>query len=154
MADGKSKHSVVLGDNDKHELKLEVDGIRGAVDDYDEQNKLLIEKKTILSFKFLDKPRDEHIKQVLAYAYMLRKSGYEVDKAIIIYILRTMEEMPKQFEININDYDLNSFWSEMVKKANTILKHIKDKTLPPRKISWYCNYCNYTDLCFTRGELA
>ena len=150
MEDGRSKHAVVLGD--KHEFRIEWKGIRGSIDDFDSVRGIIVEKKTTYTFKGI--PRKNHITQLSYYAAMLQDLGYEVRKGVLLYIKRTMDELPVEFDYDLTNFDGENIRKEMLKKANDLRQKIKDRVLPKRKISYYCSYCPFSDLCFKYGDVV
>jgi CRISPR/Cas system-associated exonuclease Cas4 (RecB family) len=87
---GTAVHYIISEGEDRNlteeRLELEIDGfrIRGRFDVYTEEKEILDYK--ITSMWSLEKP--EWTKQINVYAYMLRKTGFEVEKGFIYAILR------------------------------------------------------------------
>jgi CRISPR/Cas system-associated exonuclease Cas4 (RecB family) len=139
-----------------HEFELEWRGIRGQIDEYDDELGYIIEKKTT---KDIPKtPYEHHVKQVLYYMVLLRENGYKVNKAEILYIARDGVE---SFDIDLTPYfadtkgglsEYDKLRLEMLDKADKLRKFIKDKVLPPREIGWVCDYCDYRNYCFLYGD--
>ena len=150
MEDGRSKHSIALGD--KHEFRVEWNGIRASIDDYDSVRGIIIEKKTTYTYKGI--PRRNHILQLQYYAAILQDLGYEVRKGVLLYIKRTMDEMPVEFDYDLSNFDGELIRREMLKKANDLRQKLKDRVLPKRNISYYCQFCRYSDLCFKYSDVV
>ncbi|MGC9001285.1 PD-(D/E)XK nuclease family protein [Caldisericum sp.] len=87
---GTAVHYIISEGEDRNlteeRLELEIDGfrIRGRFDVYTEEKEILDYK--ITSMWSLEKP--EWTKQINVYAYMLRRTGFEVEKGFIYAILR------------------------------------------------------------------
>jgi CRISPR/Cas system-associated exonuclease Cas4 (RecB family) len=150
MEDGRSKHAIVLAD--KHEFRVEWKGIRASIDDYDSIRGIIIEKKTTYTYKGI--PRRNHIQQLHYYAAILQDLGYEVRKGVLLYIKRTMDELPIEFDYDLTNFDGEAIRKEMLKKANNLKQMIKDRVLPKRNISYYCLYCGHSDLCFKYEDVV
>jgi CRISPR/Cas system-associated exonuclease Cas4 (RecB family) len=140
----------------KHEFEVEWRGIRGHIDEYDDELGYLIEKKTVKELPRT--PYEAHVKQVLYYMVLLRENGYKVNKAEILYIARDGVE---NFVVDLAPYYVETKGSlseydklrlEMLDKAERLKKFLKDKVLPPREIGWFCDYCDYRNYCFLYGD--
>jgi CRISPR/Cas system-associated exonuclease Cas4 (RecB family) len=104
---GSAVHYIIAEGEDRNlteeRLEIEIDGfrIRGRFDVYTEEKEILDYK--ITSMWSLEKP--EWTKQINVYAYMLRRTGFEVEKGFIYAILRdwnkrqAKETMPIPFAV-------------------------------------------------------
>jgi CRISPR/Cas system-associated exonuclease Cas4 (RecB family) len=104
---GTAVHYIISEGEDRNlteeRLEIEIDGfrVRGRFDVYTEEKEILDYK--ITSMWSLEKP--EWTKQINVYAYMLRKTGFEVEKGFIYAILRdwnkrqAKETMPIPFVV-------------------------------------------------------
>jgi len=146
IEDGRSKHTIVLGDPEFHEYKIEYMGIRGTIDDYDSKTGTIFEKKTTM--RLPKSPRPEHELQLKYYGAMMKELGFKVNTGIIIYILRTMDDLPIEFQYDFSNLDAKAILNSMLLRANNLKEMIKKRELPKRNISWYCWYCPVSDICF------
>ncbi|MGC9100873.1 MAG: PD-(D/E)XK nuclease family protein [Caldisericum sp.] len=104
---GTAVHYIIAEGEDQNlteeRLEIEIDGfrIRGRFDVYTEEKEILDYK--ITSMWSLEKP--EWTRQINVYAYMLRRTGFEVEKGFIYAILRdwnkrqAKETMPIPFVV-------------------------------------------------------
>jgi len=108
------------------------------VQDTDEE--IIVEVKSIKSFKYLTKPKPEHIMQLMPYL-----KAMNLKKGALVYVNK-MDLAVKVFEI---DYD-EDLVIKAFDKAEMIYNAIVNKT-PPEKIKlaerWQCSYCDYELEC-------
>jgi CRISPR/Cas system-associated exonuclease Cas4 (RecB family) len=139
---GRSLHKTALTKG--HETPVDYAGIRGTVDEYDEETGTLIEKKFVTT-KLQDIPHN-YINQIRYYGALLEKHGKKVNKMFLLVVNVTGEvtvyEVPK---------DESSF-DELLRKANELKKALDTNTLPKRNIGVECTYCDFFSYCFSDDE--
>ena len=118
--------------------------LAGRLDDLvlieDADLEMVMEVKSIKSFKYLSKPKPEHIMQLMPYL-----KAMSMKQGALVYVCKT-DLMFKTFLI---DYD-EKVVVQAFDKAEMIHQHLKDGTMPPKinlKDQWKCNYCDYQLEC-------
>jgi len=87
--------------------------------------------KTFVEFKTSEWVFDEHIEQGNIYAVML-----DIDKFYICY-------MPKSDQIKCKEFERTWTEKEVVERIQQLLGH----TEPPRREGYWCNYCEFRNMC-------
>lgn len=72
--------------------------LSGKADLLDIDNKKIIDYKTTSSFKFVKKDFEDYRLQLLIYAWLFKKIGYEVNKGEIVAILRDWQRSKAQYD--------------------------------------------------------
>lgn len=114
----------------------------------------LIEIKTIDTLP--DKPKKEHAKQAILYAYFLNKyRGYNFNLVQLLYISRGKVKS-KIFDIEINESILMKA-ENMVKGYLETLKEHLDMNVPPPLTNKYvdksqCFFCDYNYICDSKQK--
>lgn len=127
----------------EHELQLEFEGIVGTVDDFEPEEGLLIDKKTC---KLIPKEAySHHKKQIEYYIWLLKKNGHDVKKAYVLYI----DIVNKKLELfPVFARNLDVIEKEILERKNMLLEALNNKEMPPRSMSWLCDYCSFSGRCF------
>jgi len=141
---GELIHSVPILESG-HEVEIEWEGIRGRIDEYDEEKGILIEKKT--TRKLPSSPYPHHVKQLQIYMFMLTKLEKPVRHMFLWYFDLTNPDDPVRVFRVEPQISLN-FEQELLMKRDALIFALKSGKIPPRKITWYCRYCKYAHLCF------
>ncbi|MCI4436747.1 MAG: CRISPR-associated protein Cas4 [Ignisphaera sp.] len=117
----------------KIEKLVSVDGndvwLVGRVDLYiaDRQKNV----KTFVEFKTSEWIFEEHIEQANIYAYMLN-----TDKFYICY-------MPKSDQIKCKEFERTWTEQEVIQR----IKQLLSDSEPPKRENYWCNYCEFKNLC-------
>jgi len=147
MAIGKAIHEIPFFSSTGHELEVEMDGIYGHIDEYLEDFKMIIDKKTCRSIP--REPYPHHVKQVEMYGVMLTEKGYDVEKLGVIYIDVVSPDVKAYSWTPMFDPQLLK--EEMLLKRDILLEALKTGVPPPRHVSWECYYCPFANQCFSEG---
>ena len=110
----------------------------------------LLEIKSINHFGFerLDgEPLDDHRRQANLYLHGLRKAGFEIDEALILYKNKNtaaMKEFIITYDEKLAEYDIDKFENvaEWAKSADTPAR-------PYDIDDWHCSYCRHQKLCWS-----
>lgn len=114
----------------------------------------LIEIKSIESLP--DKPKKEHAKQAILYAYFLNKyRGYNFNLVQLLYISRGKVKA-KIFDIEINESILMKVENMVNGYIDTLKEHI-DMNVPPPLTNKYvdksqCFFCDYNYICDSKQK--
>ena len=105
------------------------------------QEYYLLEIKTseYSSFKELNKPKDQHIDQVICYCSLLG-----LKKALVLYIERSTGET-KCFEVNVSNEQVQ----ETFDRIHRVMQSVEDNVAPPRLPNgdYWCTFCKYKKRC-------
>lgn len=101
---------------------------------------VVVDVKTIKSFDYLEKPKKEHILQVMMYlkALSIKKGG-------LLYIKKDDMQI-KYFEF---EYDPKVV-ADLISRADTVHKALTEGTYPSKvemADRWQCRYCSYSLEC-------
>ena len=133
---------------EKHELRLEWEGIIGTVDEYEDG--ILIDKKTCR--KIPKRPYPDHVIQVEYYSILLMESGHPVMEVGICYIDVNdcvIEVLPVDLK-----RDIQTVKEEMLEARDELLENLENKTLPEREWNWLCeDYCELFQICFLSDDV-
>jgi hypothetical protein len=144
-----------IPDDDPRHLDI----IYGSIDDIlPIGDKWMICDKKTTKQKSLDylkrqtsRPNDGHMDQINRYRVLLKKC-YDIDAEFgcVVYIPNSITEethriVPKAFKLKPIEETL----TDMIEKSKIIKKSLKEKLLPPRTITWLCDYCPYASKCAT-----
>jgi CRISPR/Cas system-associated exonuclease Cas4 (RecB family) len=155
MWQGKVMHEMPL--TEKHELKLEYEGVKTSIDEYDPRTKTLIEKKFT---DFVPKNRREmeryfshYILQVQLEALFLIENGYEVDKAFLLFVKRGKpDDKPaiNAFEVHVDLERVKKTFEDRLGVAREILSREEPPDVPERytPYDYPCSYCSYRGRCY------
>ena len=154
---GKIAHTMPLSEHS--ELQLEFCGVKTRIDEYLEDEKVLIEKKTA---EFIPKDRGEleryyqhYIEQVNFETLFLIENGYDVRQSFLLFIkLESQVERGrrplKAFEV-IFDYEaVKSKFYERLENIKSVLSKDYPPDVPENfNFSDYpCSYCKYRARCW------
>jgi hypothetical protein len=151
---GRKLHELnVLGK--EMEITLEYDGVVGRIDEYDPENKILLEKKTT-TFT----PREITpitFRQAEYEKWLLEKNGREVRKCFVLYI-DFVNDTVRAFEVNPRDSQ--TIGNEIRERKSRILDARKWGILPPRTPFYLdsrgqllsCSVCPTFHLCYLGEE--
>lgn len=125
----------------EHEVELNVNGIVGSADEY--QDGLLLEKKTC---KIIPKtPYLHHKKQAEYYSMLLQMSGKPVNKIALLYI-DICDKKIKVFTFKPRKSSVIK--QEMYWKKEQLEKALKNNKPPARSMGWLCSYCSFCAKCW------
>lgn len=142
--------------NKEMEMPVEWEGIAGIVDEYDPDEKILLDKK-ITAWIPKEGARLHHIRQVEYYAVLLKKNNKPVEKAYVAYIDPHKNKI-KTHTVKIRP--LPEIEREMLDKRDYIMESVRNGILPPRNVvPWeeeglnlVCEYCSYISRCMREGK--
>jgi len=155
MWQGKMLHKMPL--TAMHELKLEYQGVKTSIDEYDSKTGTLIEKKFV---EFVPKtPRDleryynHYVTQVLLEALFLTENSYVVNKAFLLFVKRGKpDDKPaiNAFEVKVDLAKARRIFEENVTKAREILAMDEPPEIPGHytPFDYPCSYCSYRARCY------
>jgi len=118
-------------------------------------DKTLIEIKTIDALP--DKPKPEHMKQAIMYAYFLNRfKNYNIDLVQLLYVSRGKIDI-KVFDIPITTQLLDKVDISIKEYINDLKRHI-DMNVPPPLTNKYidknkCFFCDYSYICQTTSNI-
>ena len=145
---GELVHSVPILENG-HEVEIEWEGIRGRIDEYDEELGIMIEKKT--TRKLPSSPYPHHVKQLQIYAFMLSKLGKPLRYMFLWYFDLTNPDDPVRVFRVEPQFGL-SMEQELLTRRDALVFALKSGRIPPRHIGWFCRYCKYAHMCFMSDD--
>lgn len=158
MWEGRMLHLMPLTEG--HELKLEYEGVKTSIDEYDPESKVLIEKKFV-SFipkddSELNKYYSHYVKQVEYEALILDRNGKPVSRAFILFVCRGEPEqnrpMIKVHEVPVDDLDaIERRFREEVTVYELILSNPSPPAIPEEftPFDYPCTYCKYRARCWS-----
>lgn len=128
-----------------YEVPFEYEGIRCRMDDIDVNNGWIADKKTVSSFPL--KAKDYPTKQLNMYKVIAeenKEKSFKVNNLFVVNINIINGE--------VQVLDVPIWTAEETKKfmfdtREIIRSNIKNKLLPTSKSGWWCDSCQYTDLC-------
>ena len=87
-------------------LSVDVNGyeLSGIFDLYDDKEKKVTDYKTATVWKVIHDDWEDYRKQLLMYAWMLRKIGFECDKGEIVAMLKDHSKSKAQFDYSYPQY--------------------------------------------------
>lgn len=103
-------------------LSIEVNGyeLSGIFDLYDEKEKKVVDYKTASVWKEVSGDWEDYRKQLLMYAWMLRKIGFECNKGEVVAMLKDHSKAKAQFDSSYPQYPV------VVKKFNFTDKEFEE----------------------------
>lgn len=108
--------------------------LSGKADLYNAKENKIIDFKTTSSFKFIKKDFEDYRLQLLMYAWLFKKIGFEVNKGEIIAILRDWQKSKAKFDKNYPQLQVQKVEFQFTKKDfDFIEKYIKNKFLELKK---------------------
>ena len=118
--------------------------LAGRLDDFilmeEADQEMIIEVKSIKSFKYLSQAKPEHIMQIMPYL-----KAMNLKKGALVYVQKT-DLAVKSFLV---EYD-EDVVVKVFDKAEMVYNHLKNGTLPEKvnlKDRWMCNYCEHKEEC-------
>lgn len=94
----------------------------------------------IKSFDDWVKDNESYVYQQVAYVYLARKAGYDVNRAILSFASKDDGYIGLEFEITVTD----ALIDKVVSRAKTLKGYLDRKELPPCECDgWKVGYCNY-----------
>jgi len=132
------------------ELELTWNGITGRLDEYDKDEAILIDKKSIKKIFKSYLPKPEHVFQLECYNVLLQKNGHApVKEARILYMEKETPHSILDLEVTKKLRSADVVADEMVAAKELILS----KDPPPRVCNeWTCDYCSFVPKCFQQFE--
>lgn len=155
MWQGKMLHKMPL--TAMHELKLEYQGVKTSIDEYDPKTGTLIEKKFVefvpKTHRELERYYSHYITQVQLEALFLTENGYEVKKAFLLFVKRGKPgDKPtiNAFEVKVDLAKARRIFEENVTKAKEILAMDEPPEIPGHytPYDYPCSYCSYRARCY------
>lgn len=153
---GKCAHLMPLTDN--HELKLEFEGVKTSIDEYDSLEKIVIEKKTATfipkDVAELQRYYSHYIEQINLESLFLIENGYDVRQAFIVFYKFGEGEKGRPiiqaFEIPFNYEETKQLFEERRAKLLTVLAGEEPPEIPENfsPYDYPCSYCKYRARCF------
>ncbi|MEM2257801.1 MAG: PD-(D/E)XK nuclease family protein [Candidatus Caldarchaeum sp.] len=156
MWHGKKLHEIVLSLH--HEMEVELEGVKGRVDEYFPDVGLVVDKKFVTylpNSKDVEKYYGHYILQLKLYAYMLAANGYPVRECRIIFVNIT-EKNPLREHVFEPDLDeCRSLFEDLREKAMKILASEEPPEIPMLfdPFEYPCSYCNYRSVCYFRDAV-
>jgi hypothetical protein len=149
-------HRTKFFDNVVMEGRVNHEGIRGRLDSYDPDRKILYEVKTTKNDKIkYPKPNDHHVAQALIYMALLYKmKGIIANQAFLLYVVFPSERLIA-FEVKLpkgkNQTDmeaLEKIWEKTLAKKD-LLVACRKAGIPPEPTwgTWGTNYCEFNEKC-------
>lgn len=154
---GKIAHSMPLAEN--HELKLEYDGVKTSIDEY--QDGVIIEKKTAEfipnTLAELQKYFSHYLEQISLEALFLINNGHEVKQAFLLFIKDGQQDEKgrkplKAFDVTqLIDIEKTE---KMFQERKTLLAAFLQHDEPPERpanfsaFDYPCSYCKYRGRCW------
>jgi len=129
-----------------HELRLVWAGVHGRIDEYDPASLKIVEKKTVRSIP--REPRPHHVEQLKFYRVLMERNGFPVENASILYIDVSSARV-RAYRVDVLDEPLEAIEDRMVARGQLLRDHLLSHQLPPRRMSWLCDYCAYVGWCFS-----
>jgi len=120
--------------------------VSGKFDIYYVRRGLLLDYKS--TSRIPEEPRPNHIQQLNAYVYILRKNGYTVNEAGLVYMTFSKEEM-MPVEIWPPD-ETEALLEELVA---FYVEYLHEHKIPPRSAcvdpqsAWVCRFCPFQRFC-------
>jgi len=105
---------------------------------------------SIVEFKTVNmvpkEPYNHHVRQVQLYLWLFDKPY-----AFIVYVSKKDGKV-KAFKVERSDEAIN----ELLERAATLSRHLREGTRPEPEPNWMCKYCEYAAFCSARkpGETA
>ena len=141
-----------------HELELEFEGVKTRIDEYSDEWKIFIEKKTTdfipADLTQLKKYYEHYINQIGFEWLFLVKNGYDVRQAFLLFIRlgHDKDKLVKVFDvtqlINLDEYE-NKFYT-CKERLENILRYDQLPEIPDTFTSqdYPCSYCKYAARCW------
>lgn len=164
---GTKLHETPVSDYHEKNVMMKIFGsvVSGTVDeifivdaeDNGKKIKVLIDKKFI-GTSLPKTAREHNMKQALFYATMMRDVFREKIDAVGILYFRPVVSYYSEERIAVftmpfteNEYIANKIELESI--VREVDKALKEDYLPPKKISWFCNYCDFKAFCAKEEKL-
>ncbi|MHC1635537.1 MAG: PD-(D/E)XK nuclease family protein [Candidatus Methanospirareceae archaeon] len=158
---------VALHENSRllsnHEMQIEYKGVKGKIDEYDEERGIIIDKKFVTfipsSQRDLVKYYQHYVRQLAYYAVMLVGNGYPFERAFLLFVKRGYKKGEEKSEVPLRCFDVTEFINLEEAKREfeerlEELKEILSKDVPPqipedfRIFQYPCSYCKYQTICW------
>lgn len=108
--------------------------LSGKADLYNADEKRMIDFKTTSAFKFVKKDFEDYRLQLLMYAWLFNKIGFETNKGQIIALLRDWQKSKAKFDKNYPQFQVQTVDFKFTKKDfKYIEEYIKNKFLELKK---------------------
>jgi hypothetical protein len=149
-------HRAKFFENTIMEQRVNHEGIRGRIDGYDPNRKIIYEVKTTESDKIkYAKPNEHHVQQVLIYwALKYKMVGEVARQAFLLYVVFPRQRIVA-FEVKLpkkrNQTDeeaLEEIWQSTIRRKN-LLCACRKAVIPPEPTwgTWNTDYCNFNEQC-------
>ena len=142
-------------------LSVDVNGyeLSGIFDLYDDKEKKVTDYKTATVWKVIHDDWEDYRKQLLMYAWMLRKIGFECDKGEIVAMLKDHSKSKAQFDYSYPQYPVyvKSFkFSEkdFEEIEKFILMKFIDISDEEEKHDWELTPCNAEERWYSGDKYA
>ena len=125
--------------------------ISGQIDIYYTRYHRLVDYKTVS--RIPDTPRPEHIRQINAYAELLRANAFQVDDAFITYL-----SYSKHLRMLVEVWERDRTQAMLREMISFYKKCLEDRVVPPRDLCagegrwWICKYCPFNEECQKHPE--
>ena len=91
--------------------------------------------ETFIEYKTSEWVYEEHIEQGNIYAVLL-----DINRFYICY-------MPRSDHVKCREFKKTWTEEDVKQRLETLIKHLIDKTEPPRREGTWCSYCEYRSMC-------
>lgn len=137
----------------ENEMTLSYKGVIGRLDEYDPEERVLIDKKSIKKIYKTYLPKPEHIFQLEIYALLLAKANKPVPTEYHILYIEKDPEQNRLYPCDVTKKirDFKDVEDEVMTAKNLIL----GDSPPPRVCNdWSCDYCPFVPKCYGEGDLT
>lgn len=158
MWHGRKLHDISLGD--LHEFELEVEGVKGRIDDYISFLKILIDKKFVTYLPKDDREAERYyshyILQLKLYSYMLTIHGYPVREARLLFINIGDKTPFREYVFEPNIDECEQLFHELKRRAEEILTSDRPPNIPDEydPSDYPCTYCKYRAVCLNQDAMS
>lgn len=141
---GHEVHEIPINP-DGYEVAFEYDGINCRMDDIDPINGWIADKKTTASKYNTVKEYPE--KQLNMYRVVAEDNTQMPFKVKNLFVVNINSTTGKVAVLDVPIWDKQVTIDFMNSTRTIILEHTTNRKLPNAKGSWWCDQCQYTDLC-------
>jgi len=127
-----------------HETTYEYNGVIATIDEYDDKNQILFDKKFVRNIPV--NPPEEYVNQLRYYYAIMHHNGVQV-KGCGLYYMNYMTLESKFVPVHITQ-SVPDILREIDERKESLLRHIDKMNTPDRNVGERCKRCYFSSRCF------